>query len=236
MLNTAYLFKFSRRQVICLVIVLSLVLVLFILLDITPYFAILEQYSAMIEIVIIVFDFCFNALLLYLLLVRLYKMIMSLDEPNQSLMKNSMDFIPNDDTNDSDNDCHDNKNIEMSVMDSKMDRNKAQKNQIINLMAKISLLTIIAEIFWHTFFAFVLYTKSASIPHTEGLQMYIVHRCLSCFAIICNSFVLFIAFPFNEDQYSKLCGCCHKWFKLCCIKCILRKTLYHRQSVNSDVL
>lgn len=108
----------------------------------------------------------------------------------------------------------------------KLKRNKKQQMEIINLMAKISLLTVVEQVLyvlwvvlrviWHIMCCVLDYGYTANQSIIVWLLYESVMTINVCF--ICT--VLYFMFAFNNDHYELCCIKCHSCFTNCCVKIV----------------
>ena len=239
-------YKLSRLELICLALFVlwqfGVILFLIVYNSFTP----LE--AGILFIIVLCIDIAFNIAILYVFLKRLYQMIVSLDESFETLIINmdeirmsSMSSNSEIDKHFDDNINHKDKNDDVSQSDlisddeieikDKMQKISMQETEVVNMMAKISLLTIVSEIFINVFLIMIAYLN---VDQTYGdnafNQTYAIVEQLALMIGLClNCFTLYATFIFNDDHYMKCCGFCHKNLKKCCVICVTRQALRHRR-------
>ena len=185
-----------------------------------------------------VLDIIASGFFLYIFLKRLYKMISHLDEPCQTLTVDptSYNFNAQLNINISDNDdeysnlsSNSSTNIDqVNQAQENIQRSIAKQMEIVELITKISLLTIIWEFILQTWLitAIVFQISMAERKDEDSLQSKIFESKMTIIAMsirgICacsNCFVLYAAFIYNNDQYAKSCGMLHNGLKRCCTWC-----------------
>ena len=208
--------------------------------------------KVLIFMVIIIFDFIINVIILRIFLKKLYRMIKNLDNLFEALIIQSMEktsshsMLSNNDVdyNYNDNHNYDKKNeiemIELQRFESSREKlidNREEQNDMIELMTKISILTIFSQIFQHTWywmyavylFGFSDYSwYSNDIKGKIGGRLSMMIRIIRAFAIMFDCLALYLTFAFNNKIYKKCCTICHSSTKNCCIWCIVRNTFQNR--------
>ena len=165
-------------------------------------------------------------------------MILRLDESFETLIvhvdeirMNSMDETEN---NHSDN--KDKKKSESDLIDyenemkDRMHKISMHETEVVNMMAKISLLTIISEIFVNIFLIMVAYEKFKEAHAIDvSFEYIIVEQSVIIVAVCLNCFTLYAMFVLNDQHYIKFCGFCHKGLKKCCVMCVTRSAFHGRR-------
>ena len=244
-------YKLSRLELLCLALFVLWQLGFIIFLEIAN----LDRWeAAIIFIFVVCIDIAFNITILHVFLKRLYQMILSLDESFESLIVDMDEIRMNslDETehmhmgDDGDNNYHhdhdhlgsklsitsgsDTASKQSDLMD-RMHKIRIQETEVINIMAKISLLTIVSEIFINIFLSMVVFLNidEANDHGTDVSDGYVaVEQLMLIIAVCINCFTLYATFVFNDDHYIKCCGLCHKSLKQCCLICVTRQSLRRR--------
>ena len=107
-----------------------------------------------------------------------------------------------------------------------MHKIRMQETQVVNMMAKISLLTIVSEIIINAFLimAVCVNFNEVNLNNVVHQRYVIVEQSLLVMGVCINCFTLYATFVFNDDHYMKCCGLCHKSLKKCCVMCVTRQT------------
>ena len=190
----------------------------------------------------ILIDICVNILVLYLFLKRLYRMVLNLDESFQSLMMEDMEDYSSKRKSMVSKDSQDEKQNENendislyrsgSYSDSsesnrimvKIEGNATEQTQIVDIMAKITLLTIISEILFCIWVILFLSILNAEYSDTLKIIQNIMLEIWLCF----NCFALYATLIFNNDHYIMCCGLCHNCFKTCCANYVAKRSIQNR--------
>lgn len=156
-----------------------------------------------------------SPLILYLMLKQLHKMIKDLaDSANKIQNGTSGGYDAYDSLRDSGIGGNYDDNIRMhDDGNSQLVRNEAKQKDIVDLMCKITLLTVIEQV------VFLLWLISACLYLFMSGYEIVVFFCLGTLDICCICFVVYFTFAFNHDQYLICCNMCHEKFKICCVKC-----------------
>lgn len=153
--------------------------------------------------------------ILYLFLKRFYQMILDMDESFLHMVQETHDYGTNSNT--------------IYILNEQKLRNQHQQMEIVDLMAKITLLTVIEQLLFAvsiilagvTGFLRLKCGYSSTANVVKILNM--LHICgvllQACF--VC--FVLHFTFVYNHNQYQRCCKGFHKQFKKCCIWCVVKK-------------
>ena len=188
-----------------------------------------EAFEIMIVIIICV-DISFNLILLYMLLKRLYRMIVRLDDSFEKLIVN-VEQIRMDTIDATVEQSQSESELMMEENRNRMEKNRINQTEIVNMMAKVSLLTIISLIFMNMYFAGVIYALFAFENQTNQdlISVYdLVLRIEFIIGLCWNCFTLYATFPFNDKQYIKCCILCHKGLKNCCVVCVTKQMFWQR--------
>ena len=159
-----------------------------------------------------------NILILYLFLRRFYQMILDMDQAFQRLM---IDSNMNDD-------------IDTNNIDDQLRRNQTRQMEIVDLMTKITLLTIIEQLlfFVWTLCGLIQYVLHYQLGYPTQSNLYSIFRGIDpIFEMLDICFIcvaLYFTFVFNHKQYQFCCARCHKQFRHCCVRCVVKKTLRYR--------
>ena len=122
--------------------------------------------------------------------------------------------------------------MEENIITNRIERNRINQTEIVNMMAKVSLLTIISVIFMNVYFIAIIYFlfDFRHNPNQDSISVYqLVARIELIIGLCWNCFTLYATFPFNDKQYVKCCGLCHKGLKYCCIACVTKRILRQRR-------
>ena len=112
-----------------------------------------------------------------------------------------------------------------------IEKNRVHQTEIVNMMAKVSLLTIISLIFMNVYFVAVIYSlfEIRNQAKQDFISVYeLVLRIELIIGLCWNCFTLYATFPFNDKQYVKCCASCHKGLKNCCIVCVTKQMFWQR--------
>ena len=173
-------------------------------------------------------DILMNFVLLYLFLKRLYRMILHLDESFQTLM-DDMEQIRMDSMDDTishpNNSSH---SVESNQIMQNVKRNTMEQTEIVDMMAKISLLTIISEIFVHIWLTMVIIDINLKLYNYSWTYIVISSMMIDV-GVFFNSFVLYATFPFNDSHYMKFCRICHNCLKGCCVIYAAKRSFQNRR-------
>ena len=177
-------------------------------------------------VIVIVID----TLILYVFLSRLYRMILSLDESYHGLIIDIDNYRQNSKSsnngdielevkNDDDSDVFD---LEQKAAD-----NKATQEEIVDLMAKISFLTLIEEMLFHSWviprYTMIIYQKFTG-HYNENIALLLTAMQSINIGFLC--LVLYFTFGFNNQQYMLCCKIFHECMKKCCRDFVSRRA-YH---------
>ena len=131
----------------------------------TVYYGLDMELFGIIDIIMVCIDISFNFVILYMLLKRLYRMIAHLDESYQNLIvrMNTIDATSEQNNNfaasqqQSQLQSHSEYMMEENRIADRIEKNSMHQTEIVNMMAKVSLLTIISVIFINVYFIAVIY-------------------------------------------------------------------------------
>ena len=169
-------------------------------------------------------DIATNLIVLYLFLKRLYLMIFALDESFQTLIVNVEHIRMHTMNRSSDHNDDDAK----SESEIRLENNTMQQTEVVNMMAKISLLTIISEMFIDSLLVTQMVLEFNYSDDINSVPFLITHNIMLIICLCVNCFTLYATFVFNDDHYVKCCGFCHTSLKKCCVKCVTTHTLRQR--------
>ena len=111
-------------------------------------------------------------------------------------------------------------------LDIRLIKNKDEQHQIVDLMVKISWLTIVSQIFQQIWIYVAFYYTVFFLDKKESdYGVFAVCRMLRNVWILITCAVLYLIFVFNQQQYDKCCLKCHRCLKNCCIKWIYRNKI-----------
>ena len=188
-----------------------------------------KEGSSMITVVIIGFvDILLNVAVLRIFMTRLYKMIEELNESFHSLIIEMSSINLNEQSVSINTKAI--KKINYEIIDEKLNKNHMDQNQIVDLMIKISSLTIICVIFQHVWIWFSIYCYIQGQGDGEYYVLYLIAIILRHIGVLVNCCALYLTFAFNEDQYMRFCGLCHRCMKDCCVRYIGRRRYKQRQT------
>ena len=176
-------------------------------------------------IVLITNDLLINGILLYMFLNKLYYQVYYLEESLQenrlvtgrikTLAQSNIDTMSLTGREEMSSDL--------------LNRTQNEQEEIVDLMTKISLLTILCVIFAQFWNVAALYTDYNLAERNISDLWYSEHviLCVSFRSIeaVANGIGLHFTFFFNNSIYLKCCGNCHDCLKNACIKCIVQKNL-----------
>ena len=244
-------YKLSRLELICLALFVVWQLGF---MTCAAFYNILDKLEyAIMFIIVLCIDIAFNITILYIFLKRLYQMILSLDESFEALVINMDEVRMNSDNIDGtivgtdrldDIDHYDqDKNHNMPITDAneadlpndeieirdRMQKISMHETEVVNMMAKISLLTIISEIFINSSLIMIVYLNidEAHGNYITNDVYTILEQLFLIIGFCINCFTLYATFIFNDDHYMKCCGFYHTNLKKCCVICVTRKTFRH---------
>ena len=206
-------------------------------------------------VVLITNDLMINGILLYVFLNKLYHEVYYLQQSlqQQKLIRTRDQMQIHDDAYDSDPNAHvtiddrycnscsasladhnhhndnDTNSTETETVTSEVKRNKHEQNDIVDLMTKISLLTIFCVIFaqfWNVSALYTEYNEAQNNPSSFWYSQHVV-LCFSFRAMegVVNSIGLHFTFVFNHDMYMGCCVLCHNCLKNACMKCIVARNI-----------
>ena len=182
-------------------------------------------------IIVLCIDIVLNITILYVFLKRLHRKIRDLDKSLDNYKDKNYNVSGNKD-NPLQSDLICNNDVEMRY---NMGKIRMQATEVVDIMAKISLLTIVSEIFINICFimSVYLYIHEANEHSTwkEGHEYaYVIMEEFILITGVCiNCFTLYAAFVFNDDHYRKCCSCCHKSLKKCCVMCVTGQVCRYRR-------
>lgn len=135
-----------------------------------------------------------------------------------------------------DTDCHrDSDHDDMRIcklrIDERMEQNQTTQVEVVDMMTKISLLTIVTEIMWHSYGALLIYQNTKYYGLRETDYSHILNICINLvlsMLVCCDCFVLYFTFVFNQSQYFRCCGPCHKCLKSCVKWIVVKKNIQRR--------
>ena len=188
-------------------------------------------------VIVICIDTSFNLIFLYMFLKRLYRMIAHLDESFEKLVvtadqirmsridiaseqDNSLATPPQPSQSHSQVQSQSALIMQENIITNRIEQNSINQTEIVNLMAKVSLLTIISEIFINMYFIDFLHLAITFNSNQDSIPIYIYSFIIG---LCWNCFTLYATFPFNDKQYVKCCGLCHKGLKNCCVVCVTKR-------------
>lgn len=189
-----------------------------------------------------------NIFVLYLFLNRFYRMILNMDESFQRLMLGDRDHnhtirdigdihIDLNTNNNNDDMQNDDNTNHARCLRTLLEKNQSEQMEIVDLMAKITLLTIIEQLLFLVWLIsvtiqfvlkFVLIGRGYNDNSGISLLFQLIEKVFWSLDICFICFLLHFTFIFNQDHYTMWCNGCHKRFKRCCIRCVVKKTLSHR--------
>lgn len=202
-------------------------------------------------ITVIINDVVINCLILYLILSRLYQMIHDLDKTYQSLtLKSIFKFAGASNSNiNTNNDINtkveQNKfnasNLSLlsnkSAINNELNKNEFEQKEIVSLITKLTLLTLISVIFEQLFAITALYFEyNAAINRNKYSQQWFSTFGVICYISramegVCNCIVLNLMFVFNQDYYFICCNFFDTKLKNCCVTCIAKQTIRKRRQL-----
>ena len=170
----------------------------------------------------------FNIFVLFLFLKRLLAMIKNLTQAFENLLAspgygNCGKHVRNHDINSNE---WKGKNGALINLNSRIEHNRTELSEIIHVMTKISLLTMIEQFFYILYaiaFAIVIVSKlqfeydrnQTQINNFAFGLLFSINNCWMCF-------VLYFTFVFNDNQYIRCCSRCHNCFKNWCIHLVTK--------------
>ena len=202
--------------------------------------------------VVVINDLIINAMLLIIMMTKLYKAVASLNMRYYALLNSDNESIEDLQSivtknniqkavskNDRSRDCNlmvdgsvlSDSSISSSVKN-ELIRNKNEQKEIIHVMTKISLLTIICVVFAQGFTILALYTDYNLAFNKNMKDLWFHKHTILCWILrsiegLTNCIVLYFTFVFNTTMYLKCCGLCHNCFEKCCFKCVVRRNIYN---------
>ena len=229
-------YKLTRLELICLAFSALLQFDLLFLCSYKTPRVTRPSDAGIIFIIVLCIDIALNITILYVFLKRLYQMILDLDASFDTLIR-KFNMHEADNVSpplqlqlqlQSDLICND----EIEIRD-KMEKIRMQESEVVNIMAKISLLTIVSEIFINIYFIMIasVYLDDAlkNFDWTGTYQYWIMEQFAWITGVCINCFTLYATFVFNDDHYMKCCRCCHKRLKKCCVRCVTGQVFRYRR-------
>ena len=230
-------YKHPRFELIgsAIFVALSFGMVLFVFVYAFYYGIDIETYEIVI-ISIIRIDIFLNMIILYMLLKRLYRLMVALDESSEKLIVNVKQIrmstieatLDHDQENNfatleqqSQSESESESQLMIEENRNKIEKNRINQTQIVNMMAKVSLLTIISLIFMNAYYV-------AAVHWYNQSDVTSVHELVLIIGVCWNCLTLYTTFPFNDKQYVKYCGLCHKGVKSCCVVCVTKQMFWQR--------
>ena len=140
-------------------------------------------------------------------------------------MKSESDYVDNVNGAAAQSDLVSLDNDEIEMRD-RMEKIRMQETEVVNMMAKISLLTIVCEIFINIYLIILVYLNLEDVYQHDTLKakyMVIMGHFALIIGYCVNCFTLYAAFVFNGDHYMICCAFCHKSLKKCCVMCVTRQ-------------
>lgn len=123
-----------------------------------------------------------------------------------------------------------NATVSESAMMHQLNRNKNEQNELIDLMSRILLLTIISILVEQVFTIMAAYNVYRLVVNDDTKSYSIdVGYWFREFEAVWNCLVLYFTFIFNENEYYCLCKVFHACLKNACIESIKKKLLKLRQ-------
>ena len=197
--------------------------------------------SIVTAIIIIFNDLLINFTLLYLVVSKFYSIMNDLDT-NTTLTYQHFINVNNSSTNtDHDNisDCSVNSMAIQSDSNSNRNGYMSVQTEIVNLMTKLSLITIVSVIFSQFWNFGILYLSIIQIENTnhQYSSMYFNILLISLYmfraiAAITDCLVIYFTYQFNQKTYFACCSLCHNHLRYHCIKCIIQRNLNNRIRVD----
>ena len=124
-------------------------------------------------------------------------------------------------------------------------RYKIQQKQVVDIMSKITLLTIVEQILfilwiivYYSPLVFEYLFKFSGQRLTDIVDIgYYVYQILISLNVFFICLVLYFTFEFNDYHYYICCNLCHTWLKNCCFKLLAKrsKKRLRFQSVSQSV-
>ena len=179
-------------------------------------------------LVVIVNDIAINGLILYIILSKLYKIISLLNHQFCRLVARAPDC----DTNT--NNTHIDENTSGTSHDTSLlneiNRNQNEQQLIVDLITKMSLLTIICVMFGQLFPITAIYTVDRLSTDPNVSALWFNEHSVLCFTFraieaLINCTVLYLTFVFSQDKYDSYCYLCHTCLKKCCTYCIVKQNI-----------
>lgn len=183
------------------------------------------QFGAIVEMLLwtaaYICDVAINTTILILFLKRLYQMLKHLNVRLNKLMVDvEMESITNEMVLEIDNNNTDNL-VKSESLQQRITGNETEKNEIVNLMVKISLLTIVSQILQQIWiFAEIYYNVVLMETGRDVYSFNSIARLCKNIWVVTSCTALYLAFIFNEQQYYFCCKSCHNCIQNNCIKCI----------------
>ena len=106
-------------------------------------------------------------------------------------------------------------------------KNQSEQHDIVNLMTKISWLTIVSIVLGQGFNLTLMIADMENVLTYKHLwekyaSVAVLFRCIEAMT---NCVVLYFTFVFNTSQYTRCCNLCHQCLKNCCIGYIVRRNI-----------
>ena len=109
-------------------------------------------------------------------------------------------------------------------------QNSQQQKEVVNIIAKISLLTIVSEIFINGFLSLRIHLSFHYHEDINSVVFILTVNIIVIIGLCLNCFTLYATFEFNHNHYIKCCGLCHRGLKNCCVVCVARQSFRNRIS------
>ena len=121
----------------------------------------------------------------------------------------------------------DNDNDDDNSRKERLMHNQIAQEDIVQLMVKISWLTILSQIvpqFWVC--AEIAYNVAFIVTNKHDYYtLFILSHSLKNLCIVVSFLSMYLAFIFNQQEYYWCCTCCHNCLNSQCIHCIYRTKL-----------
>ena len=200
---------------------------------------------ACLDIIYAVCDILFNVVLLYVFFKRFFQIILRLDESYQNLLFSSEVRplrVSYTNTNSSSNSIGSSTNTSVGgsiitvdtnsthVKNQKLSQNRKKQYQIVDIMARVLLLTIVSEFLIHSCMALIVYFRLMERMKNDISEWYFfVASALFQLALLSMCFTVYMTFEFNDDEYFKCCSLCHKGLRYCCVRCVVANNVHHQR-------
>lgn len=179
----------------------------------------------LVSIAIFIFtDILFNVVVLYMFLHRLYRMILNLDESLQQLLL-QMQRTSLMNANKNYDDMHDEESkaamIHVQLQD-KVAGNRKYQMEIVDMMTKISLLTMISQVLFHIWD--IMFIVTHAMGFGSNCPLLLIIAVIRGIGMFFNAFASHSVLVYNNNHYVKCCEIPHGLLNKCCVLYVVKKT------------